>query len=1087
MSQVNAKNSFQLDNRSSLELQNFVLQFAALLKIENNEIISNWQQYLLQNIGFRLAFLLTVDSDSIKEHDIKEYVVFITKTEKYFEEKAVQQEGDELIKKISKDFKDLIGKNLNIPQKTTIQALKNFYQQLQVNLLADYQESLYIRANHAPDIGLLFTFINLFHQYLIPDINLLPEKLTQFYYKSIIQKKRLPTLPDIAHVYFEPAKFVQQSTLEKGIALYAGRDNNNNNIVFKTQDTVHLSQAELMDIKTLYFTNPETPSTQGIFKKQVFFEAEYNNFETFGKNIALYKKPEVENVADFGFAVASKILYLKEGIRTITISLPDLADANEQLLELLKENCFFEITTKDGWYSVETISIKIIITDNEEEETTSKQIQMQLKLAQEFAPIAPFLSFANLPAIRCLLRKTEFKNGNRVACYNQLKNIQLNPQKIQLEVAAEGIQDLTCYNDLGILNISQPFHPFGATPSKYSKFVIGSAEVFQKSLKEINLQLDWKLPQWNFKTYFKAYAKHNSDISDSSKYKIKFNATRDATTQSLFHEELSGEHRKSSIKTTIDNPYITPKEWATELPPYSRDTKWGYIEMQLIAPSNPFGTGLYQQVIASQIGKIRNQEDDKDDYLINPPMMPELTGIQLSYKTKADTKGDKENHQFYHIHPFGKELIINEESSLLTQKYTNQLSKKNQQGILLLGIKNLTAGLISIYFELAGSSLIPSNSKTTVLPPNFFLVSDNKFEPITKVADATEGFEQSGIIQLNIPSLIGTVPQSSILPASLDWIAVVVDENAESFGLTNRIHLHGTKATRVLNTHAENKYQEISLGNTITRTLEMVPDVRKVFQPIPSFNGRNIEQTTIFSKRIATNIRHRQRPSKTKDIEAIIYNEFPQVNQCRVFLDGKKLRVVIIPLKKTGTLRPAFPISFLIKVRNFIQHIVATFLEVIVENPHYAILQTHSYFSLKNNGINLDLSGIAYALKEQLIQQLLNPWSTNKVHIGSTLDMLSIKKSIEKTHEHISFEDFIYYYYYIYKNKRFFHFFNKFAPLQTLDTNVIFIPDETPTHHKVLLSNSKWRSHKSKLLERQDEEKPILGFDTDYRLTSKRI
>ena len=70
MKESSENNLFLLDNRPVLELQNFVLQFAALLKIADGKKVKNWQEYLLQNIGFRLAYLLTIDTNNIRENII---------------------------------------------------------------------------------------------------------------------------------------------------------------------------------------------------------------------------------------------------------------------------------------------------------------------------------------------------------------------------------------------------------------------------------------------------------------------------------------------------------------------------------------------------------------------------------------------------------------------------------------------------------------------------------------------------------------------------------------------------------------------------------------------------------------------------------------------------------------------------------------------------------------------------------------------------------------------------------------------------------------------------------------------------------
>ena len=1020
-------NSFQLDDRSTLELQNFVLQFAANLKLEGSQEIKNWQKYLLKDVSFRLAYLLSVNH--INDNNLEAHLLFIKETQEYLSSLVKQHQEAPLYRKIQKDFEDLIAKFLS--KKKDIEDLKDFFQHLKVNLLDTYQKSLTAKADHSPDIGLLFTFIQLFRAYLLPDINNLPQRLTQFYYESIIGKKRFSPLPDITHVFFEPAKFVNQSTVKKGIPLFAGKDANLNNILFETQSEVQLSQAKLLDIRTLYFSTPNSEVTQGIFKRHSYTGDIFVDFETFGKNIALYNEPAKEDIAEFGFAVASKLLYLKEGERIITLGIPLPDESFKKWEKAFSENCYFEITTRTGWVRIDSFKIN----------SFNNYIDIKLEFPIEFDPIEAFNDFGDLPAISCMVKGN--KDGNRVESFNNFQNFQINPKSIDLIVEVKGIKDLTCYNDLGILNISQPFQPFGTTPTKYSKFVIGNPEVFQKNLEEVTLYLDWNLPDWDFENYFNAY---RNDVSDLEEYKVKFNASKQKEGIQLFGGRgENGEH--SFFKIPIEIPYNGPDDWSSELPEYRKDTKWGYLEMQLISPPYPFGTGLYQQVLASQIRKKENEVN----YSINPPMIPELGGIQLSYKSKLIENERDRDHQFYHIHPFGKELVESKNCSLITRKYEDKDSGKNYHGLLFLGIDHLTHGILSIYFELAGSSLIPSNSETNITPPLFFLVCDNQFIPITKVSDTTEGFEQSGIIQLNIESSFPLDSKNTILSPDLHWIAVIAKENVESFGLTKRINLHGTTAIRtsdIIQYYGEN---EVSLkSGAIIRTLDDVPAIRQVIQPSSSFSGRAREEASSYSKRISSEIRHRHRPSKRKDIEAIIYGEFPQIHQCRVFSEYNQINVVIVPFKQSNILRPAFAISFLRKVKIFVEKLVSPFLIVVVENPHYAVLQTNSYLRVNSNNSVLNLDQLSFQVKQKLLKNYLNPWVQDSYLIGETPNFTQLKTQVEKSFKQVSVEGFVfYYYYYSAKNISFSHYFFSNRKNIISSKKVIFLPDENINFHNI--------------------------------------
>ena len=85
------------------------------------------------------------------------------------------------------------------------------------------------------------------------------------------------------------------------------------------------------------------------------------------------------------------------------------------------------------------------------------------------------------PIIRVVLNP-----GNSPIVFSQLENTSLLKLKIEAEVS--GIKDLTLENDLGLLDASKPFLPFGPAPTVGSNFYVGSQEAFTKKLKSFQLK-----------------------------------------------------------------------------------------------------------------------------------------------------------------------------------------------------------------------------------------------------------------------------------------------------------------------------------------------------------------------------------------------------------------------------------------------------------------------------------------------------------------------------------------------------------------------------------------------------------------------
>jgi len=1119
-------NNFQLDTRSTTELLQFLLEFAKQVTfVSDNEEVNDWGTYLSKNPLFSLVPSVNTTPQSFTE----DFLQAANKSDSLLGQTLQQvitlsngQTEDDSVNKIHQSLKDILAKNAStqnesieeitpkvLEQLTEEQALL-FYQLLK-QLENSFQNQT---ANHAPDIALLIVFAELYQKYLLPDLNKLPQKLTEFYYEKILDKQRLAPVPDTAHIYFQAAKHVKTQLIEKGIKLYAGRDANNNVIEFETQDSVQLSQAKIKEVRTLHFVNQEeAPNSQkGMFQYIRNYDlvqdlALNKYFETFGKDISIYRKPLPSEIVSLGFAIASPLFFLKEAERTISIYMPIINEEYiDNLVELFQNECDYQITTKEGWQ-------KIVNAKEREDKIKIAQkkngFEFTFFLNEEFPPIVPFSSFAKQPAIKCIIKEDIY---NRINTYQQLTAFQIDKSRISITVEVKGKKELTCYNDLGILNIGQPFQPFGAVPNRNSKFIIGNKEVFQKPINSFSITFDWNLPSWNFINYFKAYKDQKikdinnykvelSFVDDSIKFKSENGATanivrpildigakRRAKLEDLddleekisTHLEINEEH----IKTTIQ----LDKEWKEELPDFNNFSNWGYLVLELIGPNHAFGTGRYQHALTTSIQSTVNIE-------VNPPMIPELTGLRLDYTASNKSAID---FDFYHIHPFGTEKTdTTQEITLLTNKYEFEQEANNEtklyNGFLFLGIDNLSAGSLSIYFELANSSLIPSNSDKVAQKPQIFLIKENDFVPLTIITDTTDGLEQSGIIKINIDKqLLQTEIGNTIVPNTLFWLALKAKNNTADYSLTSEIKLHGVSAVRL--SKIEERPNSIDTpiiilpANTIQRTLSNEPNIKEIRQPFPSFQGRALEALIPYKKRIATELKHRNRPTQTEEVEAILLAQFPEINKIKLLQNKEEneINIIIIPHKREQNLLPSFSITFLKSVQTFLKQLFPPFIKLKIENPHYAIIQTHSYINLKRGGGNIDIKQMEAQIKHKYIYNLLNPWNHNDSFTSGTVpNFFQLKNKIEKIDDNLSLEDFEFYYYFLAKSiddnpiPRRFGVFSGFKSNHQSTNNLIFVPDENLNHHKIFFELESWSAHKEKMITRSQELRPVLGYSEE--------
>lgn len=213
--------------------------------------------------------------------------------------------------------------------------------------------------NHPPHLALIFAFISLF-QKMQGELNKKKREHLQFFYTEVLKIRPADAKEDRAFVVFELQKLLENQyekfRLKKSTQLNAGRDEKNANIIFETDDEIIVNEATIAALKTLYLNHqtinkttfiegvymaPDATLADGVEKP---FREEPKNWCTVGSSLSKYtepgkRDPKAYPFARLGFVLASPVLYLAEGKRTVTVTLackldgpcnaeqPDLFDA----------------------------------------------------------------------------------------------------------------------------------------------------------------------------------------------------------------------------------------------------------------------------------------------------------------------------------------------------------------------------------------------------------------------------------------------------------------------------------------------------------------------------------------------------------------------------------------------------------------------------------------------------------------------------------------------------------------------------------------------------------------------------------------
>jgi hypothetical protein len=184
------------------------------------------------------------------------------------------------------------------------------------------KESLHSQA-HNPAMGLFIAFLMLY-QKAQHKINTFTARHFDFYYYQLLKVTPRNPIPDSAYLILKAAPDSDGVVILKGTRFIAGKDQNKKERVYSADNDLVVTDAQVKSLCALYFERDKLISPEKEF-----------NYITRGqsKRVSIDGNIEAEAIlhtggisgaaqqeADIGFAVASSVLLLKEGLRKIEIT-----------------------------------------------------------------------------------------------------------------------------------------------------------------------------------------------------------------------------------------------------------------------------------------------------------------------------------------------------------------------------------------------------------------------------------------------------------------------------------------------------------------------------------------------------------------------------------------------------------------------------------------------------------------------------------------------------------------------------------------------------------------------------------------------
>jgi hypothetical protein len=370
-----------------------------------------------------------------------------------------------------------------------------------------------------------------------------------FYYKKVLKLKSKAPVGDQVHVVFEIAKNAMIEKVPKNTELNGGKDLSGKLRYYRTTDELVVNPAVVGKMKNILHV-PEALVDENL-------QAGLYHAVNADKADGLEAVPEDGLWSAFGhdklttprigLSVASPLLQLKEGDRWVQLHM-DLdtslvtADGTVISYDDSSLNKYFEVylTGAKGWLGPLAIHKESIPDVGEDVDVAleasvmdNSKLHLLFNIPVSVDPIVPFDPKVitdpiqtGFPAAKLVFKFQQESEADRLEVfelYQQWRSIRIN--SVYLDTWVTGMKELVVENDLGPLDPSKAFFPFGSQPSAGSNLFVGNHEIFEKNWRKINIKVTWKdLPSndsgTDLRGLYEAYRGNHLNNLTKDKYTI---------------------------------------------------------------------------------------------------------------------------------------------------------------------------------------------------------------------------------------------------------------------------------------------------------------------------------------------------------------------------------------------------------------------------------------------------------------------------------------------------------------------------------------------------------------------------------------
>lgn len=823
-----------------------------------------------------------------------------------------------------------------------------------------YREDIYSSGRMDPSLAVIVAFLKNYKE-IVSHFNDRWKSLPTFYLKKILKVSSEGKKNGTAWFSFEKSSAYDKIIVPRNTCLKVESDGIANG--YKLLSDINLTMMKVGKIKMVLARKD----------KVRYPEVELNHITS----ISMRSFPDTEyKPTPIGICIHSSMFYLNEGVRQVDIlfklTKESLVALDDVILQIVEKE---KISYREAQYKILNDAFCLYASTAEGERPVQYYrfrleqevgLLLTFKVVEDFPAIVPF-GGEDYPGLRLLINPLSW-------LYSYTWASAIKVQAIRIHTMVTGIRNIQIYNEMGEVDIQQPFAPWGNAATMGSFMCFGNYEIASKPTKSVTFTFDWQnLPfcDGGMKEYYQDY----SDEIDNTSFKMNVEQLVNRSWKAVSGSEPIYMFRTSSHSVPLKEGALIPHTEIQIFPdketiiPFGQKDQFrlgisysGFYRFVFSSPDMGFGEKSYRFLFAQIM--MTNSRLKHPKPLPNPPVSLLMNTPILSYEAEQEycfNIGSAPSIRVSYICPLTREGMNS------TPDYNKPISfvdgPQNPTN-LLIGISGaIGESLIRMYIEVEH---LQREIDHNYLPDTTWHYQGEagwkQIEPINVLCDNTGGMMHSGAVTLQLPCNI----TSGMTDADgLFWICLTVHNNSTNCSEVRNVYLNVAEAEALDEPQIENA----------------IPGLSGYYQITPLQGTRQEENNLEMRVRISERIAHRQRLLLPHEYEEMALQKFPELDKVKFIKqerlekkDRKNVVKLAIVHHRSFDDYPLCTDELLCKVEQVLQLYASPFVSIDAINPVYEDVTVFCGLKLKG-GIN---TGEAIQEITDNIRTCIAPWDKKR-------------------------------------------------------------------------------------------------------------